>query len=59
MNVEATLFSLSRRMGIGIVLRNHLGMCLAAYSEILDEVMTMMPELVLSVVDALPCLPCG
>jgi hypothetical protein len=37
-NVDATLFSPSRRMGIGVVIRNHKGECLTAYSELQDEV---------------------
>jgi hypothetical protein len=37
-NVDAALFSPSRRMGIGVVIRNHKGECLTAYSELQDEV---------------------
>jgi len=42
-NVDAAIFTLSRRMGIGVVIRDHTGACLAAYSEPQNEV--VMPEL--------------
>jgi ribonuclease HI len=37
-NVDAAMFTSSHQMGIGVVIRNHLGECLAACSELLDEV---------------------
>jgi hypothetical protein len=37
-NDDADLFSSSRWMGAGIVIRNHIGNCLAACSELIDEV---------------------
>jgi hypothetical protein len=37
-NVDATIFSSSRQMGIGVVIRNHNGECLVACSELQDEV---------------------
>jgi ribonuclease HI len=42
-NVDATLFSPSRRMGIGVVIRNHKGECSVACSELIQEVTT--PEI--------------
>jgi ribonuclease HI len=42
-NVDAALFTTSRRMGIGVVIRDHNGVCLAACSELRDEVTA--PEL--------------
>jgi hypothetical protein len=33
-NVDATIFSSSRQMGIGVVIRNHNGECLVACSEL-------------------------
>jgi hypothetical protein len=42
-NVDAALFSSSRRMGIGVVARNHTGDCLLACSELLEMVTT--PEI--------------
>jgi ribonuclease HI len=42
-NVDAALFPPTRRMGIGVVIRNHSGDCLTACSELQDEV--TMPEL--------------
>jgi hypothetical protein len=43
MNVDAALFKSSKRMGVGIVIRNHNGECVAACSELIPDV--MMPEL--------------
>jgi hypothetical protein len=37
-NVDAAIFSSFRRMGIGIVIRNHNGECLIACSELREEV---------------------
>jgi ribonuclease HI len=42
-NVDAALFSPSRRMGIGVVIRNHKGECSVACSELIQEVTT--PEI--------------
>ena len=42
-NVDAALFSSSRQMGTGVVIRNHNGVCLLACSELQQEVTT--PEL--------------
>jgi hypothetical protein len=42
-NVDAALFSSSSWMGIGVVIRNHIGTCLIACSQIFDEVTA--PEL--------------
>jgi ribonuclease HI len=42
-NVDAAIFSSSRQMGIGVVIRNHMGECLTACSELLAEVTS--PEL--------------
>jgi ribonuclease HI len=42
-NVDATLFKSSNRMGVGIVIRSHNGECLAACSELINEVTS--PEL--------------
>jgi ribonuclease HI len=42
-NVDAALFSTSRRMGIGVVIRNHRGDCSVACSELVQEV--TMPEI--------------
>jgi hypothetical protein len=39
-NVDAALFSPSRQMGIGIVIRNHSGDCSIACSELVKEVTT-------------------
>jgi phosphotransferase system IIA component len=39
-NVDAALFSSSKRMGVGVVIRNHNGECLAACSELIPNVMT-------------------
>jgi hypothetical protein len=33
-NTAATIFYASRQMGVGVVIRNHLGKCLAACSEL-------------------------
>jgi hypothetical protein len=35
-NVDATLFSPSRQMGLGVVIRNHHNQCLTACSELLE-----------------------
>jgi ribonuclease HI len=37
-NVDAAIFSSTRQMGMGVVIRDHNGMCLAAYSERAEEV---------------------
>ena len=37
-NVDAAIFSSSHQMGIGVVTWNHTGECLAACSEIQEEV---------------------
>jgi ribonuclease HI len=37
-NCDAALFSSSRRMGLGVVIRNHIGRCVAACSELHEEV---------------------
>jgi ribonuclease HI len=42
-NVDAALFNPSRRMGIGVVIRDHNGVCLTACSELREEVTA--PEL--------------
>jgi ribonuclease HI len=42
-NVDAALFPSSGKMGVGVVIRNHLGTCLAGCSELLDGVTA--PEL--------------
>jgi ribonuclease HI len=42
-NTDAAIFSSSRQMGVGVVIRNHLGECVAACSELLNEVTT--PEI--------------
>lgn len=42
-NVDAALFSSSRQMGVGVVIRNHLGECVAACSELIPNV--VVPEL--------------
>jgi hypothetical protein len=42
-NVDAALFSSTKRMGVGVVIRNHIGECLAACSELIQDVTT--PEL--------------
>jgi ribonuclease HI len=42
-NVDAAIFKTSKRTGVGVVIRNHRGICLAACSELLLEVAT--PEL--------------
>jgi hypothetical protein len=42
-NVDAALFTSSRQMGIGVVIRSHTSECLIACSELLMEVTT--PEL--------------
>jgi hypothetical protein len=39
-NCDAALFSSSRRMGLGVVIRNHIGRCVAACSELHEEVTT-------------------
>lgn len=39
-NTDAAIFSSSRQMGVGVVIRNHLGECVAACSELLNEVTT-------------------
>jgi hypothetical protein len=41
-NVDATLFEASSRMGVGVVIRYHNGEFLAAHSQLLDEI--MMPK---------------
>jgi hypothetical protein len=44
-NCDAALFSSSRRMGLGVVIRNHIGECVTACSELHDEVTTLeLPE---------------
>jgi ribonuclease HI len=43
-NCDAALFSSSRRMGLGAVIRNHIGQCVATCSELHEEV--TMPEVV-------------
>jgi ribonuclease HI len=43
MNVDAALFKSSKRMGVGIVIRNHNGECVAACSELIPDVTA--PEL--------------
>jgi hypothetical protein len=40
-NVDAAMFNQSRRMGIGVVIRDHNGKCLAACSEHQEEVATL------------------
>jgi ribonuclease HI len=42
-NVDAALFSSSKRMGVGVVIRDHIGNCLVACNQLLDEVTT--PEI--------------
>jgi ribonuclease HI len=42
-NVDAALFSSTKRMGVGVVIRNHIGECLAAHSELIPDVTA--PEL--------------
>jgi ribonuclease HI len=42
-NVDAALFKSSNRMGVGVVIRSHNGECLAACSELINEVTS--PEL--------------
>jgi ribonuclease HI len=42
-NVDAAIFSPTRQMGLGVVIRDHSGQCLAACSETQDEVVT--PEM--------------
>uniref|UniRef100_A0ACD5VPV2 Uncharacterized protein n=1 Tax=Avena sativa TaxID=4498 RepID=A0ACD5VPV2_AVESA len=42
-NVDAAMFNQSRRMGVGVVIRDHTGKCLAACSEHHEEVAT--PEI--------------
>jgi ribonuclease HI len=42
-NVDAAIFSASRRMGVGVVIRDHNGVCLTACSEYHEEVRT--PEI--------------
>jgi ribonuclease HI len=42
-NVDAAIFASSRRMGMGVVIRDHNGTCLAACSEQREEVVT--PEI--------------
>jgi ribonuclease HI len=42
LDVDAALFS-SSRMGVGVVIRNHIGTCLFACSQVFDEVTA--PEL--------------
>jgi ribonuclease HI len=37
-NVNAALFSSSNRMGVGVVIRDHIGNCLVACNQLLDEV---------------------
>jgi hypothetical protein len=37
-NVDADLFSSSSRMGEGVLIRNHIGISLVAYNQVLDEV---------------------
>jgi hypothetical protein len=39
-NVDAALFSLARRTGIGVVIRNHIGECLLVCSELQEEITT-------------------
>jgi hypothetical protein len=48
-NVDAALFTSSRQMGTGVVIRNHNGECLLACSELRDEVTS--PE----IAEALAC----
>jgi hypothetical protein len=42
-NVDAAIFKTSKRTGVGVVIRNHRGICLAACSELIQDVTT--PEL--------------
>jgi ribonuclease HI len=42
-NTDAAIFSSSRQMGVGVVIRNHNGECIAACSELVDAVTS--PEL--------------
>jgi hypothetical protein len=42
-SVDAALFAPSSRMGVGVVIRNHIGMCLFACSQVFDAVTS--PEL--------------
>jgi hypothetical protein len=37
-NVDAAIFTTSRRMGIGVMIQDHTGNCLTACSELLNEV---------------------
>jgi hypothetical protein len=39
--LDAVLFSSSSRMGIGVVIRNHIGTCLIACSQIVNEVTSL------------------
>jgi hypothetical protein len=42
-SVDAALFATSSRMGVGVIIRNHIGMCLVACSQVFDAVTS--PEL--------------
>jgi hypothetical protein len=42
-NVDAALFTLSCQMGAGIVMRNHMGICVGACSNNIEEI--TIPEL--------------
>jgi hypothetical protein len=42
-NPDAAILSNSCQMGVGVVIRNHLSECLAACSELLNDVMTSKP----------------
>ena len=57
-NVDATLFSSSRRMGIGVVIRNHRGECSVACSELLQEVTALEVAEALALQRALCSVPC-
>jgi hypothetical protein len=40
-NVDAAIFSVSRRMGNGVVIRDHNGVCLTACSDYQEEVASL------------------
>jgi hypothetical protein len=40
-NVDAVVFSYPRRMRVSVIIRNHIDDCLAACSELIDEVTTL------------------
>jgi hypothetical protein len=52
-NVDATLFEASSRMGVDVVIRYDNGEFLAAHSQLLDEIMT--PEFAEAHACSLPC----